>query len=362
MRFSCLFVLLFVFPGIMCAQEFDYHRYEGTIGDKRVVLHLHKNAFREYVNGENLNVVQYRGMFYNAAHDMPVAINGSPDEAGRLNLYEARSSMQLVQTGTTLSGTWTDEGSTKTYPVELREAYPNGSVAFTGYSFYDRKPLFPQKNTSPGMQVNLCWLEPSGKMPEETRKFLREVIHREMMGTTQPCCPGPEKAFETIRDEQFRMYDEEFRETLQQDPEMPEHMMNFSDEQVVAVLYNDKHLLSLGFTHYFYSGGAHGNYATTTRSYDLKKRKAIELSDVFSPGYEKPLEGALDRAARVYMELKPTDKLENAYLVEKIPVTDNFYLTGKGIVFSYPPYEIAAYANGQIDLFIPFDQLGPWVK
>ncbi|WP_404980203.1 RsiV family protein [Chitinophaga pollutisoli] len=36
---------------------------------------------------------------------------------------------------------------------------------------------------------------------------------------------------------------------------------------------------------------------------------------------------------------------------------DNFYLTNKGAVFSFVPYEIAAYAAGQITLFVPWNEI-----
>jgi hypothetical protein len=118
----------------------------------------------------------------------------------------------------------------------------------------------------------------------------------------------------------------------------------------------------MGFTHYGYTGGAHGNYATTVVSYDPEKMKSIERKDVLKPGHEKALQAALNQSARKRAGLSAGGNLGDAYFVEEIPFTDNFYLTNKGMVFSYPPYEIASYADGQVELFVPFTALKEWLQ
>jgi len=35
----------------------------------------------------------------------------------------------------------------------------------------------------------------------------------------------------------------------------------------------------------------------------------------------------------------------------------NFYFNDKGLAFMYNPYEVASYAQGQIVVFIPFNEL-----
>ena len=52
-------------------------------------------------------------------------------------------------------------------------------------------------------------------------------------------------------------------------------------------------------------------------------------------------------------EVKNSDML----LVDKIPVTDNFYFDEKNLYFHYSPYEIAAFAAGDITIPIPWTDL-----
>ncbi len=58
------------------------------------------------------------------------------------------------------------------------------------------------------------------------------------------------------------------------------------------------------------------------------------------------------------------DYLKNDYqlLNEEFDVTENFYLSDKGITFIYDPFEIAAYSYGEIAITLGWDQLRPLVS
>lgn len=336
------------------AQEFAYFRYEGRIGAQDVVMHLHRNVPVDDPNIQRM----YQGVYYYLAYEIPIAFTGMAFDDGTLELQEGNGSMSLDrQPDGSFKGNWMHEDGQKVVPVSLSERYSDGAIPFSGAAFYDRRTLFPGHQDSPGMDVALFWLEPSTAVGREQRSFIQENIHRELAGKAIKCCPGGRGVFEAIRNEQFRLYNEEFGAIARSDPDMPAQLMNFADELGVYVLYNSNNILSLAFNHYFYSGGAHGVHAVTTRSYDLDRRQRIKLQDRLRPGYERALQAALDKAARIHAGLGADDPLKQFFLVDQIPITDNYYFTGKGVVFSFPPYEIAAYAAGQIELFVPFSSL-----
>jgi hypothetical protein len=58
-------------------------------------------------------------------------------------------------------------------------------------------------------------------------------------------------------------------------------------------------------------------------------------------------------------QLKNDENLTDYLFENDIPITDNFYLTSKGIGFNYNPYEIGPYALGSVSLYIPFSELDP---
>lgn len=70
----------------------------------------------------------------------------------------------------------------------------------------------------------------------------------------------------------------------------------------------------------------------------------------------------LDRAVRRTLRLPATAPLDETPFVEHMPVTHNFYLTRGGAVFIYPPYAVASFAQGEIQVFVPLSEMQPLLK
>ncbi|UOU97983.1 RsiV family protein [Chryseobacterium daecheongense] len=109
-----------------------------------------------------------------------------------------------------------------------------------------------------------------------------------------------------------------------------------------------------------YEGGAHDNYGFSERVFDLKDNKKVELKDITSMPKEK-LEALLMKNINTIHsgttgsegEIKNSEML----LVEVIPATNNFYFDDKNLYFHYSPYEIAAFAAGDIVIPISWQEL-----
>jgi len=138
--------------------------------------------------------------------------------------------------------------------------------------------------------------------------------------------------------------------------------MNYEDQTATYVLYQQGNLLSLGFFHYNYSGGAHGNYGTTGASYDLRTGRRLRYDGIFRPTAKAQLSALLGQAVRPLVGLAPSDPLDKQLFVKQMPVTHNVFLTAGGAVFTYQPYEIAAYAQGEVRVFVPMAKLRPLLR
>ncbi len=103
-----------------------------------------------------------------------------------------------------------------------------------------------------------------------------------------------------------------------------------------------------------YAGGAHDNYGFSERIFDLKNKRKVELKDITSLSKTK-LEALLMKNINTIRSgtTDNGDDVKNSemLLVDVIPATDNFYFDDKNMYFHYSPYEIAAFAAG--DLVIP---------
>lgn len=90
---------------------------------------------------------------------------------------------------------------------------------------------------------------------------------------------------------------------------------------------------------------AHGMYGTRYLNYDLETGKLIELADLFTPEGLAALPAKLRDTAR---QMEPVIGLTD---INALPADDNFYLAASGeIVFAYQPYEVASYAQGEIQI------------
>jgi hypothetical protein len=159
----------------------------------------------------------------------------------------------------------------------------------------------------------------------------------------------PEGAFEESKSWFFSAFEETYAEI--------KDLMGYDSETGMHVELNDGKWFTLSISNFSYTGGAHGNYGTSYLTIDVENRKRLRLEDVFKPGYESVLVPILEKKVREHFEMEPDAPLENFLFENKIPVTENFGLMENGILFDYPPYEIASYAAGEIDLLITYEEL-----
>lgn len=109
-----------------------------------------------------------------------------------------------------------------------------------------------------------------------------------------------------------------------------------------------------------YSGGAHDNYGFSERVFDLENDKKVELKDITSmpagqleallmKNINKINSGTTDNTGQV--------NNSEMLLVDKIPATGNFYFDEKNLYFHYSPYEITAFAAGDITIPVSWADL-----
>lgn len=108
------------------------------------------------------------------------------------------------------------------------------------------------------------------------------------------------------------------------------------------------HIATFALESYSYSAGAaHGMSHVEYVNFDLKAKKRLALQDVLVKGTEaKVLDGLFDANS---MWLANHD-IEQS----KLQLSDNFYYGANGIVFVYPLYELASYAEGMSELTLPY--------
>ena len=138
-----------------------------------------------------------------------------------------------------------------------------------------------------------------------------------------------------------------------------EYTMSFTNELTSKVLWQNSRYLSLEMNTYSFSGGAHGMYGTLLETFDLATGKPLDLTAIIKD--TMALRPLLEKA---FVDAKKADlpeaNLSDLLLSEfkQLPMPAMYCLVPEGVRFVYNPYEVAAYAVGQTDILLTWQQLG----
>jgi hypothetical protein len=335
--------------------------FSGKLAGMDIVMHLTQTA-------DIQGVKALGGFYYFANEQQPIPIYGEVGKDGKvkLSLYEQDENAEKFEgkfEQNAFAGTWSQPTTKKTATFNL-VPFTEG-VAFEYVMAADSFRLFQDKKYSPVANFSMGMLVPTEKNDKTLNDLLLQVIFKNMRGDTIER-KYAYKGFADFYAEQQKQYFDNYKEMLRGEVFEPNQtefdMSNYYAASDMGLVWNDGKLLSLAFHTSAYSGGAHGNYGTAYVSIDLSKKKVITLKDIFKAGFEKPLDALLEKIARKKRNISPKETLDSYFLVQEIHANDNFAVTPKGIMFNYVPYEIASYADGEIQLFVPFEDLKAFLK
>jgi uncharacterized protein DUF3298 len=130
--------------------------------------------------------------------------------------------------------------------------------------------------------------------------------------------------------------------------------LNYFYEDHTEILYKSKKYISLKHTHFAFTGGAHPN--TTMQHWIINKKSGntLNYNDIFQANTSSIIKDLSDIEIMQHFD---TDDLDEILFSSDYQISKDIYVTRKGVVFQYDPYEIAAYAYGSIEVFIPYKKL-----
>ena len=110
----------------------------------------------------------------------------------------------------------------------------------------------------------------------------------------------------------------------------------------------------------FIAGAAHPNSFQFTRNYDLYSKTFLTLDDVFIPGSQY-LEKISDYCITYLEENGVLDWPETG----ANPIPENYEtwnIQEDGILITFNPYQVAAYAAGPQWVLVPYSELAPFIS
>ena len=127
-----------------------------------------------------------------------------------------------------------------------------------------------------------------------------------------------------------------------------------------SITYYDDYIITMQKELYTYSAGAaHGLHGVGNYTIDRRSKDVISEGDLFIDGYEAELGKVLQRALVKYLGRKNAQEVEkeDGFSITDLTSNDNFRLDAKGMTYTYNPYEIAPYAFGVIEVFVPYEEV-----
>lgn len=132
-------------------------------------------------------------------------------------------------------------------------------------------------------------------------------------------------------------------------------LRTFEALQTFELTYNFDCILSLYFDRYQYTGGAHGSTLRASQTWNLQKGRQIKLGELIRA--DSYVSYILNEV-KAQIEQNPDIYFENyESLIRQTFNTSSFYCTPKGIVVYYQQYDIAPYASGIREFFIPYSDV-----
>lgn len=142
----------------------------------------------------------------------------------------------------------------------------------------------------------------------------------------------------------------------------PDESIGWKAEINAEVSFEDSERISILMAAYTFTGGAHGYGATRILNFDKKKGDELERWELFhnEGNFEHFAESKFRLQEKIPSELGING---TGFMFEE----DRFYLpenigfTREGLLLHYNQYEVASYADGPVELTIPFPEVNKYL-
>lgn len=133
---------------------------------------------------------------------------------------------------------------------------------------------------------------------------------------------------------------------------------HFEHLETIRFIAQRYHLASFKQFSYDYSGGAHGMHEINYLLFDLKTQRQVLLKDMLQPfAHAKLFELLRESYQQHYPDYAQRWLDVDLSQQADILLTDNFLFTEEGLTFSYPPYVLGPYVEGDMRLSLAYGEL-----
>ena len=130
------------------------------------------------------------------------------------------------------------------------------------------------------------------------------------------------------------------------------HTLQLSDDYIVFTVECSE-----------YSGGAHPSYSASFLNYDVRNKNVLDFNEIFLPGNDDAILSQVVKALCGRFHAASLQELQEqaGFFIDSLFLTHNVYLTRENVVFFFNPYEIAPWAEGPVEVPVPWYEVDQFI-
>lgn len=232
--------------------------------------------------------------------------------------------------------------------------------------------LFPDKlENTLSATLNISFTFPTTFGSDEKLQKLQAVFYKKVLGDEFVEATLPQEAVERYmksyadfyRKDINEMYKDEIDEILLVNPTA----FSYGRDVKNKIIFVNENLVSFTNYNWEYTSGAHGYASQFNHIISLQTFELIPFSQVLKSNYKEFLLQVIKEKLLLIMAEKTKDYRDTPvsddglksffFDYDAIELTENFLQTDIGLIFTYNPYDIAAYASGLFEVKVPYAEI-----
>jgi hypothetical protein len=138
----------------------------------------------------------------------------------------------------------------------------------------------------------------------------------------------------------------------------PDETMGWQAKVSGTVTFEDKNMITIALNSYLFTGGAHGYTTRSFLNFNKRKGKEFENWELFKD--QDHFENFAEAKFRIQEDIPQDNPINSTGFMfeqDEFYLPDNIGFTEKGLVLLYNQYEVASYADGAIELVLPYAEV-----
>lgn len=209
-----------------------------------------------------------------------------------------------------------------------------------------------------GEAIRFC-TEIDIKLAKIDPMWIEQIVNKKITGDDSPKLLKFKQNVDDFVDEHLT-YIHELKEYAKENNEEFISAPLYSWTAVPEILPSVNNVAQIVINSDTYMGGAHGMPNAEYLIFDMDLQSQIALSDVLEKNKENEFHELAITSFKTYLkdELQLSPKEVKEYQQSwEFTLSENFYFDEKGLVLVYQPYQMGSFAQGFIELKLPYDEL-----